>query len=263
MKKVIQIVCAAVVLVGFLSTVSLGESQSNAFQVLWDTSHGVQGDYEPSGVFRNLVQHLDVNGFSVDTTSRGFLTDDPAPYDVMVVCGVSNKDRAYTSAEVARIERFVRDGGGLLIMGDNPDTANWTIQPVASAFGVTLEVSHISPYDTYTSDLATHPIFSGISEIYMRSAGEISAITPSFEVAWQEGTGMALVAAGTYGDGRIVTMGDANMWGGLESYDLVDNREFSVNTFEYLAVPEPTTMSLLAFGGLAILRKRRLTRKNC
>jgi len=232
-----------VVVIGLVPTVSSGESQSSAFQVLWDISHGVNGDYEPSGRFRHLVQHLGVHGFSMNTTSQGFLVDDPAPYDVIVVCGLSSKENIYTSAEVARIVGFVNDGGGLLIMGDNPDTSNWTIQPVASSFGVALEVSHISPYDTYTANLASHRIFNGISEIYMRSAGEISAVTPSFEVAWQEGTGMALVAAATYGNGRVVTTGDANMWGGTEYYNLVDNRQFSLNTFEYLAVREHATLS--------------------
>ena len=229
------------------------------YRVLWDISHGGNPyiDYQPSGKFQPLVQNLAVHGFNVDTSIQGFLVDDPTGYDVLVVCLGSAFYSSYSSEEVNRIADFVNNGGGLLIMGDNPVVPNVDIQPVASAFGVTLGQSMILPYDTYTSNLASHPIFDGVNEIYMRAAGEISAVTFSNEVAWQEGTGKALVAVGAYGNGRVVTLGDINLWAETEYYDLVDNRIFSINTFEYLAIPEPSTLLMIGLGALFLRRKRR------
>lgn len=234
------------------------------YDVLWDTSHGVYLSYQPSGRYQGLVNHLGGYGFSVDSTSNGFLVDDPTGYDVIVVCVGSAWDTAYSAAEVSRIVDYVNAGGGLLILGDNTDCPNSNIQPVAAGFGIGLGVSHIFPMDVYTSDLAAHPIFNGVSEIYMRAAGEISAGGSPSLVAWQEGTGLGLVAAGTSGLGRVVAMGDMNTFAD-EYYGLVDNTLFSVNTFQYLAgeggpvVPAPGAILLgtLGTGLVGWLRRRR------
>jgi hypothetical protein len=230
----------------------------NASTVLWDTSHGVFLNYQPSGAFQPLVQNLALHGFTVNTTSQGFLVDDPAGYNVIVVCLGSAWSSVYSPAEVTRITNFVNNGGGLLIMGENTDCPNANIQPVASPFGVSLGLSYITPFEVYTSNLAAHPIFDGVSQIYMQAAGEISASAYSSVVAWQEGTGKALVAAGTYGNGRVVTLGDYNIFAQNEYYDLVGNRQFSINTFEYLTVPEPATIALLGLGSLLTITKRKL-----
>lgn len=239
------------------SPLPVPEPTGGTYRVLWDTSHGVYPGYEPAGNYAALVSHLGGDGFAVDTTSAGFLVDDPAGYDVLVVCTLSAYDSQYTPAEVSRITTFVADGGGLLILSENTDCPNPNVQPLASPFGVSLGLSYITERDIYTSDLASHPIFDGVSQIYMRAAGEISAVAPSTELAWEEVTGQALGAAATYGSGRVVTLGDSNLWGRTEYYDLADNRQFSVSAFNWLAVPEPATLALLCGTAALVLLKRR------
>ncbi|MHC4085883.1 MAG: hypothetical protein ACYSU5_11830 [Planctomycetota bacterium] len=133
-----------------------------SYTVLWDTSHGIanSGQYQPSGYYLALSEHLGDNGFTTVTTTQGFLVDNPAGYDVIVVCLTSAFDSEYTSEEVDRIVDFVNDGGGLLIMGDRLAAPNANIQPVASEFGITLGLSDVvsSPpniYELYTSELAS------------------------------------------------------------------------------------------------------------
>lgn len=246
----------------------LAPSTVFSYSVLWDTSHGVagadldgNGGYQPSGYYQTLVQHLGDNGFTVDTTSDGFLTDDPADYDVIVVCLASAYDSAYTTVEAECVADFVDDGGGLLIMGDlNPNT---NIQPVADEFDITLGVSNLTLLELYISDFTGHPIFGEVDEIYMYAAGELTASSPASPVAWKEGTGEAIAAVAEYGQGRVVALGDCSLWTKNEFWDYFnkeDNPQFSLNTFNYLAVPEPATIALLGIGGLILLRNRRTSR---
>jgi hypothetical protein len=40
-------------------------------------------------------------------------------------------------------------------------------------------------------------------------------------------------------------------------FNEADNPEFSVDTFAYLAVPEPATIALLSLGALVLIRRKR------
>ena len=249
--------------------VLLTPSSLFSYTVLWDTSHGVYvsgtfgGDgYQPSqnGYYQTLAEHLSNNNFTVDITSNGFLTDDPAGYDVIVVCLTSAFSSSYTSTEVDRILDFVNDGGGLLIMGDRLAAPNVNIQPVASEFGITLGLSDLSPYGIFTSGHTNHPIFDGVDEIFMYAAAELSAKSPAFPVAWQEVTDKDIAAVAEYGQGRVVALGDSTLWSWVDTYEerfyTADNPQFAVSTFNYLAVPEPATLLVLGLGTTLLIRKK-------
>ena len=254
--------------------VLLTPSTAFPYTVLWDTSHGVYrsdtfgGDgYQPSqnGYYQKLAEHLGNNDITVDITSDGFLTDDPAGYDVIVVCLTSAFDdnSEYTSDEVDRIVDFVNDGGGLLIMGDQQrlhPNPNENIQPVASQFGITFGPSDLDPLSIYTSDLTDHPIFDGVDEMFMYAARELSVSGPAFPVAWQEGTTITIAAVAQYGQGRVVALGDSTLWSWVDIYEerfyTADNPQFAVSTFDYLAVPEPATLLILGLGAAFLIRKR-------
>jgi hypothetical protein len=228
---------------------------------LWDLSHGsTVSDYDYFDQYGSFVNNLSNNGFAVDTTSQGFLVDDPAAYDAIVISVLTAQSSSYTPQEVTQILDYVSNGGGLLLMGDNTYSPNPNIDPIASAFEITLGVLNIEPDDTYTSNLAEHPIFYAINEIHVQSAGALFAsqlLVP--EIAWQEGTGLPLIAGGQYGNGFIVALGDADvMTNGF--YDLADNEQFSINAANYITgqpIPEPSTLAVLALGAFGLVRRRK------
>ena len=206
---------------------NLGTLTENG-KVLWDLTHGVLGGYQPSSSYSDLADELQAKGYTIDTTSD-ISSADLDQYDVLVICLGSAWTSAYTTAEVNAIESFVHDGGGLLIMGDNPNTPVENINPVAQAFGTTCGVSST---DSIITNMDVHPILGGVSELTLNSGGELTA-SPSYEQAW-DSSNKALVTARTYYSGRVVVVGDINAWVNGTSLSSSDNLAFMKNTFDWL-----------------------------
>ena len=108
----------------------------------------------------------------------------------------------------------------------------------------------------FSSGLAEHDVFEGLGEtddIYFKSGGELFVSGSMSPVAWNNGN--IMVAAGEYGSGRVVTVGDLYVWAN-GTLEIGENRQFGLNTFEYLAIPEPASIVLLSMGALLLCRKR-------
>ncbi|MHC4475586.1 MAG: DUF4350 domain-containing protein [Planctomycetota bacterium] len=202
--------------------------------VLWDLTHGVYFNYEPSGRYSSLVSVLAGKGYTVDTTTAGVDNLDLSVYDVLVVSVGSAWYSAYTASEVTAIQTFVSNGGGLLVMGENTNTPNANINPVAQAYGVTCGVSYLTPDDLYFTNLAAHAVFAGCSQIYYRAAGELSAGSPGQLVAWAD-TGEGTVAVAESGAGRIVVTGDADFCAN-SNIGTADNQLFAESVFDWLSM---------------------------
>lgn len=237
-----------------LSFIVLITVQSPAASVLWDTSHGVYYDYYLNDSFSSLVENLGMAGFTVSATSEGgFLSKNLNDYDIAVVSLASAWFSSYTSVEAEAIRYFVYNGGGLLIMGDNSGCPNSNLEPIASLFGISLGMSNLQDSRAYITMSDSHQILNGINQVYMQYAGEIASTAGLTELAWEEVTGKAVLVAGNYGNGRIVAIGDTSPFDN-EFYTFVDNKQFSINTFNYL-VPEPATLLLVSIG--AVMTNRR------
>jgi len=207
-------------------------------EVLWDLTHGVYYGYEPSNYYSNLVSVLQGLGYTVTTTTN-ISGETLSQYDVVVICVASAWDEAYTTGEVSQIQSYVQNGGGLLIMGDNFSCPNDNINPVSQTFGITCGVSTLSPDDLYFTDLASHPIFAGVSELYYRAGGELVVTSPGEEVAWTGG-GEVTVAVAEQGSGRIVVTGDVGFCDNTYIGNS-DNQKFAENIFSWLSTASSWT----------------------
>lgn len=216
-----------------------------ASAILWDTTHGVYLNYSPSLDFSDFVDIMTGLGYTVDVTSTGISSMDLSDYCIVVICVGSSWSTSYTTAEADQIESYVDAGGGLLIMGENSGCPNRNINPIANRFGVTCGITTATPSDLYTTDFIVHPIFTGVSQFYVRAGGVISASSPSIEAAWEPPTSSRpIVAVAEWGSSRIVTLGDMNSLDNAY-IGLADNRNWAESILTWLCspgtpVPTPT-----------------------
>jgi hypothetical protein len=202
---------------------------SRGCKILWDTSKGVYLGYAPSDYYSTITAILESKGYIMDENDQGVLNVNLDEYGIIVIaCGSAWND-PYTADEAAVIGEFVQNGGGLLIMGENPACPNYHLNPVAETFGTTCGLSYIDP--TVVTNFANHPVFNDIAEIYTQAGGEIESNPPSEEIAWYMDLGM--VAAAEVGLGRVIITGDSNPPD--NSYiTYSDNQLFSENVFNWL-----------------------------
>jgi hypothetical protein len=123
----------------------------------------------------------------------------------------SNWYSDYFSAEATAIEDFVEDGGGLIVMGDNSYCPNANINPVAQRFGTTA-----APSQTVGRDSA------GYAAVNVAISGSGRVIALGDVNLW--------VQYYTYGDGKDVTRGGT---AAADTFSLVDNRPFARNAFDW------------------------------
>ncbi len=231
-----------------------------AYTVAWDISNDTFDAYIPStseGRYQDLAVDLQTSGFDIQTVS-GFSAANLIGADVAVISAPT----AASSYDTAALQSFVAGGGGLLIMADTNNYANY--QAVAELFGI----SFADPFYTdYTGDqLTSHPVCDSVGSVYMYwGAGlDLSSVAAEAVVSVVDGADtIVLGASAVYGSGRVVVLSDSSLWASYESYGTVydyygtaSNQQFAENVFEYLVVPEPATLLLFSAGVLLLRRKR-------
>jgi hypothetical protein len=199
--------------------------------VLWDLSHGPNYGYTPAINYSNLVTLLNGAGFNVYITSAGLNNVELSAFNLLVINGMSSYDGPpYTAGEVDAIKAFVFNGGGLLVMGDNPATNPGNIQPVSQAFGTTVSVSSLGNSIT---NFSTHPIFAGISQIQFIAGGELSVTSPAGLIAW-DASNKGAISVASYGGGKVLALGDINLWEN-DYIASANNQQFALNVFSWLS----------------------------
>lgn len=251
----------------FAIAFSLAPAAMATYTVLWGTSHGVYtdpgGSHDTSGYYSKLSDHLTTNGFSVNTTGSVFNSTNLIGVDIAVVAVTSSFDSVYGASEIAALKTFVDGGGGLLIMGENTAAPIANVNPLALEFGITFGPADLGGGSLNITDLSSHHIFDGIDQVSLSGASELTLSGSAVEVATYGTGNKTAIAVSDYGLGRVVAIGDSSLWkwGANSSFDqnfdLPENQQFALNTFEYLAVPEPATLVILGIGGFFVVGKKR------
>ncbi|MFX1312552.1 MAG: DUF4350 domain-containing protein, partial [Promethearchaeota archaeon] len=260
--------------------------------ILFDEAHfpAYSIDSNPAadviGGYSEFAGMLTAGGYIVDTIDPGTVIDATvlSGGDILViVCSVN----AYTTAELDAIETWVQNGGSLLLITDH-SSFGAVMDTLAARFGFDFKNDAILDSDDNVGtgdssqifydgpNLLSHPITAGVSRVEMYAGdGLIAApgdetpiiITDTDGTAtwYYDGTPalnvsvMSLIDGGSAGAGKVVVIGDCNLWGSaydldsdgdLDFYDS-DNEILAWNTINWLTPPPSDSITVITPNSLS------------
>jgi hypothetical protein len=172
-----------------------------------------------------------------------------------------------SSAEQTALLNFIKAGHGAIIFIDNTDFSGGPNESFLDPFGMH-SAGKVQGQANATSVVPNHPVMNGdfglVTTFATSFGGFFDNLGPNaITLANYDANGQSAIAviprgALSPGSGGVVFIGDADALvdsaaGGL--FHTADNEKLFLNAVKF--VPEPSSTSLLAFGALALARRRR------
>ncbi len=224
--------------------------------------------------YHRLFKHLNNNGYKWTSIRTMPLSAPRLKgFDVLFINLVHDERPDFSADEIIAIQEFVHEGGGLFIISDHSNVYRHAdrINPVLKPMGMQAYYhTAVDSPPTYSvggsgwimiRNFADHPVTKDLDMVSFQTGGPIDsdhgvAFTSdtSFADLWNEeetngfygnwkfdGDPIAepqgplnAVAAAQYGKGRVVVIGDQNMFGDAWLH-FGNNLELALNTFEWTA----------------------------
>lgn len=145
--------------------------------------------------------------------------------------------------EVKIIEKWVRDGGVLALLGNDAPNCEFThFNQLASEFGMTF--NHVTLHPVTGTDfeigacknLPDHPLFKGVTKIYLKEISDINLTGTAKSILTEKGK--VLIAENRYGKGYVFAIGDPWIYNEYIDHDRLpesfENRRAAENLTDLL-----------------------------
>jgi len=192
--------------------------------VLFDQTHGT--DYIRS--YYLWINSLENAGFIVNTHASGSITPEVLEgYNVLVI--VQARD-LYTPSELSAMQRFVSDGGGLLVIGDDSPEIYTNLTTFA---GITWALGGVSGT---TTDITMHPVTLGVNSVYLACPIATMFVSGAAHDIIRDPSGDVMLAVSEYDCGKVIGFADENSLCDY-SITMADNLLLACNMMEWLSYP--------------------------
>jgi unsaturated rhamnogalacturonyl hydrolase len=148
--------------------------------------------------------------------------------------------------EIMAIEKWVRNGGVLALLGNDAPNCEFThFNQLASKFGITFNHVTLHPVTGAnfemgaSKDLPDHPLFKGVTKIYMKEVSDINLSGTAKAILTENRK--VLIAENRYGKGYVFAIGDPWIYN-----EYIDHDRLPVS-FENRQAAENLTDLLLSF----------------
>ncbi|MEM2440093.1 MAG: S8 family serine peptidase [Candidatus Bathyarchaeia archaeon] len=194
--------------------------------VLFDQTHGTDNIL----MYSTWIETLEGEGYVIEVLTTTPINETMLEgYDIFVI---PQAQSYYTTYETSIIENFVRNGGGLLVIGDDyPEIYT----QLTSFAGISWDWDG---YYGYTTDITAHPVTDGVGSVYF--ASPVSRLLVSFPAQGliRDRGGNIMLAAAEVGLGAVVCIADEDS---INDYniDYADNLRLALNMISWLANRPP------------------------
>ena len=247
--------------VGDLST--LDPVDLSCAKILFDESHDEHNYLDP-GDPNNWGDAWSLTAWRDTLVSMGATVDklQTGPIDSSVLSGynvlvISCPRTALSAAEVNAIETFVSKGGGLLLISEanhyGAYDAPAKIDAISDVFDISIDFTETNGP---SSNVLPHEITSGVNTVMWWYGTTVTPSGSAFALIRTADNADDFMAANEYGAGRVVVIGDTNIWAdNADGMNTEDNGQLAVNTIAWLPcalapVPAITPIGLIALVGL-------------
>ncbi len=261
-----------------LATVLFDEAHSEAWTIRPELAETMQPAHPGDCSYALAAAALTADGFTVASNSTGPLSAEAlAGCDVLVIAHPSDPvwekttgsgSPRLTAAELDAIERFVHDGGGLVVLGETEqEKYGNNLNVLLERFGVHLENDTVQDYEHHhgapswiLAELSDGDrgrggdVLARVKQACLYRATTVTATNGARVLARSHATastpGAPLIVAGDYGDGRVIVLGDSDLFGD-DCIGELDHRALWLNIVHWLARPEATGNDVASAGPAA------------
>lgn len=211
--------------------------------------HYLWSDTEPSGYSRWGEIFTD-RGAKINVVGRPDATV-LSKIDVYIIVDPDTTTETATpnyivSEDIEAIKQWVEKGGVLALLANDAPNSEFThLNQLASQFGMTF--NHVTLHAVTgtnfemgaCTDLPDHPLFKGVSKIYIKEVSDINLSEPARAILTENGN--VLMAESKYGKGYVFVIGDPWIYNEYIDHDRLPE------SFENRKAAENLTDLLLSF----------------
>ncbi len=261
-----------------LANVLFDEAHSEAWTIRPELAATMQPAHPGDCSYALAASALTAEGFSITSNAAGPLTAEAlADCDVLVIAHPSDPAWERTtrtgsprlsSEEIDLVERFVSDGGGLVVLGETEqEKYGNNLNELLGRFGLHLENDTVQDYEHHHGAPSwilaaledggrgrTGDLLARVNQACLYRTTTISSTNGARVLARSHATASTpdapLIVAGDHGDGRIIVLGDSDLFGD-DCIGELDHRALWLNIMHWLARPRTVSDTAAAEGPAA------------
>ena len=248
-----------------VARVLFDESHAESWTIRAELAREMLPSHPADSSYALAADALRARSLEVDAWTGGTLTPDALRDTAVLVIAHPSEAKwertvpgsgapRLSDAELDAIERFVRDGGGLVLLAEEEqDKYGNNVADLAARFGVRVQNDLVSDYEHHHAGTphwvlaelgdgrAEADLLARVHEACFYRATTLEADGPDARVLARAGAessapGAALLVACTHGEGRVVVAADSDLFGD-DCIGELDHRELWLNLVHWAAQP--------------------------